>query len=79
MEKILVNHDNFDQIYSEVEKGNLTFYVVTYLKAIKIDNKCINKFKIAGYEVIKKSNNGNFKIMQGKNYVTVLKGYLFAA
>ena len=62
---------NIQTIMEHIESGGVA-YIPTYKGAIKIDQKVVNRFRKAGYEVLRQDDDGRgFRLQQGKsaNYV----------
>lgn len=77
-DKVKVTPQNFDAVMKRVMAGHSMMWVTTYLKAVPITAKAIKKFKDAGYDLIRVSNDGQgFRLQQGKNSVHVLVGSLW--
>jgi hypothetical protein len=55
-------------------KGGKVLLITTYLKQIKVDNKCLNRWEKAGIDLLKdgKENETGFYIASGKKYNYVI-------
>lgn len=73
----VVTHDNFDLAIGAVAAGDAVLVISSQTKPLLINAKTIKKFKAAGYQVIKKDNDGRgFRVQQGRGTIYVFQGQL---
>ena len=80
-QKVVVTHDNFDELYEELKKGKVTFYVPTHSRITVIDKKVYDKFNKINREVLMKDKSGSglgFRMASGRSSIFLFPNQLIA-
>ena len=62
-----------DKLIKRVENGD-TLYIATYGRIIKIDKKVLNRFRKAGCDVLRPSDDAGFYVARGKHFDYIAPG-----